>query len=399
MSYQITVLTVSGIIPTGSASPGNNAPWFNIRSGITLNNPVLSTISVEDDDAQFDTLFYAPSENMQRLEHTATIGHGASATVLPAGTQLSSFIGSYLVDDLGNRFFVAFPRQAGTAPLGDEVGGRTAVLVFPMPRANPDGTTSYVPLDPSRSLRFDAVRNVGRTDHAVGYTPRALCFAGGTLIETAKGPRPVQTLRAGDMILTHDRGLCPLRWIGGMDLSAADLARTPRLSPIRIRRGALAPDMPCRDLVVSPQHRILLRSAIVGRMFDAPEVLVAARHLTACPGIDTTNPPEGVSYWHLLFDRHEIVRADGVWSESLFTGPQALLALDDSARRQIVALFPRIARPDHAPMPARPFPSGREARKLVERHLRNGKPLGVLSPAAPKPGDASAPAARALASG
>ncbi len=88
--------------------------------------------------------------------------------------------------------------------------------------------------------------------------------------------------------------------------------------------GALGPGHPARPLVVSPQHRILVRSAIAQRMFGSAEVLVAAKQLLSLDGIDVAQDLETVEYFHILFDRHEIVFAKGTETESLYTGPQAL---------------------------------------------------------------------------
>ena len=81
-------------------------------------------------------------------------------------------------------------------------------------------------------------------------------------------------------------------------------------------------------------------------------------------------PAGGITYFHLLFDRHEIVMSDGAWSESLFTGPQALNSVSDAARREIFALFPDLAA-GLAPQPARRLLTGREARQLADRQRRN----------------------------
>lgn len=117
------------------------------------------------------------------------------------------------------------------------------------------------------------------------YASMVPCFTPGTQIETPDGPRPVESLRVGDAVLTLDHGAQPLRWIARRHLNAGDIDLRPELCPIRIAAGALGPGRPAQDLVVSPQHRILLRSRIVERMTAEPEVLIAARHLTALPGI------------------------------------------------------------------------------------------------------------------
>ncbi|MBK4217862.1 Hint domain-containing protein [Paracoccus caeni] len=197
------------------------------------------------------------------------------------------------------------------------------------------------------------------------------CFASGSLIETPKGIRRIEDLRAGDLVLTADNGAQEIRWIGQTHVDAARLDLQPNLRPILIRAGALGCGLPARDLTVSPQHRVLVRSRIGRRLFDENEVMLAAKHLVGLPGIEAINPAEGVTYLHLLFDRHELVRSNGCLTESLFTGPQAMLAVGPAARREIQSLFPELIRPDHRPTGVRRFLTGAEARTLSERHLRN----------------------------
>ena len=199
-----------------------------------------------------------------------------------------------------------------------------------------------------------------------------MCFAAGTLIATADGPRPIEELKIGDLVETRDNGLQPIRWTGARHLSAAELEANPKLRPIRIRKGALGRGLPAADLVVSPQHRVLVRSRIAQRMFGADEVLVAAKQLCQIDGIEVAEDMASVAYHHIMFDRHEVVISNGAETESLFTGPEALRAVGPAAREEIFTLFPELATGDYTPEAARLLPSGRLGRKLAVRHLQNG---------------------------
>ena len=101
------------------------------------------------------------------------------------------------------------------------------------------------------------------------------------MIDTDTGPRAVETLVPGDLIVSVDRGAIPLRLSLYSDVTAAMLKRHPELRPIRISAGALGCGLPDRDLLVSPQHRILVRDA------DGREYLAAALHLwrAGLPGV------------------------------------------------------------------------------------------------------------------
>jgi len=202
------------------------------------------------------------------------------------------------------------------------------------------------------------------------------CFTAGTLIETPDGSKAIENLAKGDLVLTADHGPQPIRWIGSRTVTSAELQAKPRLRPICVSAGALGAGLPRRDLRVSPQHRMLVRSAIAVRMFDAQEVLVPAHKLVGVPGIFVDETANSATYYHILFDRHQIVTAEGAPTESLFTGPEALKSVGPDARREIFELFPELGIPDHVPAAARPIPkSGKRARHMIHRHVKNDQPL------------------------
>jgi Ca2+-binding RTX toxin-like protein len=167
------------------------------------------------------------------------------------------------------------------------------------------------------------------------------CFTPGTLIATDRGEVRVEALREGDRVLTRDNGYQPVLWAGRQALGAADLAAAPQLQPVTIRRGSLGLNLPERDLTVSPQHRVLVQSSRAELMFGEHEVLVAAQHLVGRPGV-TRAAAASVDYIHLLFDRHEILRSNGAWSESYQPGEMTLAGMDDGPREEILRLFPEL---------------------------------------------------------
>ncbi len=202
------------------------------------------------------------------------------------------------------------------------------------------------------------------------------CFVEGTSIQTRDGPRRIETLIPGDVVTTLDNGPQIIRWIGSRELDSIDLRVKPKLRPVRIARGALGNGLPKDDLRVSRQHRMLVRSPIAARMFSKPEVLVPAHELVGMPGISIEEDDQQVTYFHILFDRHEVIFAEGAPSESLFTGPQALKGIGEEATAEIAELFPEIMSETYAPEMARIIPrTGGQTRTLVKRHLKNSKPL------------------------
>ncbi len=160
-----------------------------------------------------------------------------------------------------------------------------------------------------------------------------ICFTRGTRIETPHGPRAIETLRPGDFVLTRDHGPQPVRWIGH-----STVAGRGSLAPIRFARGVVGNDRP---LLVSPQHRMLYEGGDATLYFDSPEVMIPAKHLVNGGSVQQIEI-ETVSYYHILFDTHEVVWANGAPSESFHPAEEGLAAIDTAAREELFGLFPEL---------------------------------------------------------
>ncbi len=205
-------------------------------------------------------------------------------------------------------------------------------LVFPdgMPTAGVNYTVNGMTSNSSATSHED-----------MGAT--VVCFTKGTMITTRQGPKRIENLRPGEMIRTRDHGYQRLRWIGQKTVPArGDLA------PIRIAAGVLGN---ARDLLVSPQHRMLVSDWRVELVTGEVEALIPAKDLVN--GLDIMRQVGGdVTYVHILFDAHQIVYAEGCASESLHPGNRAMDALADEAHAEVVALFPELAENAEAYGPA-----------------------------------------------
>jgi Ca2+-binding RTX toxin-like protein len=171
------------------------------------------------------------------------------------------------------------------------------------------------------------------------------CFTPGTLIATARGEVPVQALQVGDRVITRDNGMQPIAWVGRRSLGPADFLIRPEFRPVLIAKGALGHDLPERDMLVSPNHRMLLVDDRNLLQFQDREVLAAAKHLTGRPGI-TKVAPARLTYLHFMFDRHQVVLADGAWTESFQPGAHSMDGLAEAQREEILTLFPQLKTPD-----------------------------------------------------
>jgi len=186
----------------------------------------------------------------------------------------------------------------------------------------------------SNTFSYSVEDDDGNSDTAfVTLETTAPCFVAGSLIETKFGNVKIEDLEVGDVIKTRN-GYKRLRWIG-----ASPTRRNGSHAPVIINAGALGNH---DRLEVSPQHRIMLSGNQIELLFDAPEVLVRAKDLINGKTIhlDTSNEP--VTYYHILFDEHQIVRANGLWSESFHPGEQVINEMDASARNELFDLFPEL---------------------------------------------------------
>lgn len=184
-----------------------------------------------------------------------------------------------------------------------------------------------------------------------------ICFDRGTWIETDQGARRVEDLRAGDLVVTADHGLQPLRWVYGRRAFGMG-----QFAPVLIRAGALGNPV---DLRVSQLHKIAMRGAMVEYLLGEDEVFVEARALINGKDIRLVEG-EQVQYFHLLFDRHEVIYSNGIPSESFYPGDVALAALDEAGRRALFARFPDLrAGPAAYSEMARRVVRGYEARVLL----------------------------------
>ncbi|MEM6588273.1 MAG: Hint domain-containing protein [Pseudomonadota bacterium] len=172
------------------------------------------------------------------------------------------------------------------------------------------------------------------------------CFTPGTRVTTPEGSKPVEQLKLGDSVLTLDNGFRPIAWINHVGLNARDLRRDPTLRPVRVRAHAFGHNQPDRDMLLSPQHRVLLRGWRTELLFGTQEGLAAVVHLLDDRAVTRAMDVEEVTYIHFMFDRHEVVSADGLWAESFLPGPRTMRALEAGPREELLKLFPDLGRGD-----------------------------------------------------
>ena len=192
------------------------------------------------------------------------------------------------------------------------------------------------------------------------------CFVEGTRISVPGGQVPVENLCVGDLIETRDHGAQRIRWIGTRTVTGQGA-----FAPVRIARGAFGNTDP---LTVSPQHRIMIDDWRASFYLGDDEVLCPAQMLVNGDTI-TRDPCSKVTYVHFMCDRHEIVYANGIATESFLPGEY--LCHDNSAlRAEIDALFPEQHSADIH------MPAARRIVRSFEAHLFLPPPAQPVSYAA-----------------
>ncbi|MBN2905552.1 MAG: Hint domain-containing protein [Rhodobacteraceae bacterium] len=288
-------------------------------SGIWVGDVQFDTVPITGDDdilsggTGADTLFGGAGDDVLTLAQgdTATGDAGDDTFVITdlgeAGSGTITIDGGEDGETLGDTLDFNGQMASGSLtldPLADGAGGLagTATLV--------DGTV----------VNFTGIETI-------------ICFTRGTMILTPTGERAVETLRPGDLVVTADNGPQPLRWIGQRTVQAQGA-----VAPVRIRAGLFGNR---RDLLLSPQHRMLYEGYQAQLLFGDHQVLIPASHLVDHHQV-LEEPGGEVTYLHLLFDRHEIIFAEGARSESFHPGHVGLDAIMAPAREELFSIFPEL---------------------------------------------------------
>jgi len=265
----------------------------------------------------------------------------------------------------------AYPGDTVTVDNGDGTTSTITGTTFYLA----DGARVFTPTDGSVLDDLELVSTTwvsGTGDLDVGDLGPP-CLVAGTLVETAGGPVPVEALKAGMSIVGQDGRLITLRMVLSTAFNARDLAQNPKLAPVRIVAGALGNGLPKRDLLVSRQHRMVVSAKSVALMFGCDEVLLPATKLTSLPGIFLDLSVSDPAYYHLVFDQHEIIYAEGAATESLFVGAEAMRSISDEAREELLTMFPELQDAEGASTPALVIPQVKKQKSLVARLERNAQ--------------------------
>ena len=201
--------------------------------------------------------------------------------------------------------------DVNAAVTGASISGNNIILTG---ATGPLGTLALGTAPPvGAQVAWASDATLGGTDIFLSST---VCYAAGTHLLTDQGDVAVEAIAEGMRLITlqdEARVPLPVTWVGRMRV---DLARHPRpetAAPIRIRRHAIAPNVPQRDLLVSPDHCLFLD----GRLF-------VARSLMNGMSIVQDFSLPAITYSHIETERHAVALAENLPAETyLDTGNRA----------------------------------------------------------------------------
>ena len=226
------------------------------------------------------------------------------------GNDGASPIGGVIMDARGNLF--------GATQSGGRYGHGTAYelsadrqTLVTLASFQGDGAANRAP---STGLVADAQGNLYGVLHSTvpgiadtlytiqdsNFGDQVICFYPGTGIATPEGERAVETLAIGDLVRTADGKTRPVRWIGRQTVSTRFGDKT-RTLPIRIGAGSLAPGLPRRDLLLSPDHAVALDGILIQASALLNHTSITREH----------NVPERFTYYHIELASHELILAEG----------------------------------------------------------------------------------------
>ncbi|MFP7570451.1 choice-of-anchor L domain-containing protein, partial [Marivita sp. S2033] len=365
---QATVNVGSGQVSVGNINGSTAANLYNDNTGdqfntemdgftVTLsvvapvNAGVANTIKIgiaDVSDTSYDSnlLIAGGSAQSNLVADDDTLNIGLNSTkVIDVLANDSTTSGTMTITKINGISVVA----------GDSVtltSGQTVTL-------NADGTFTVVADGDTETAYFNyTVENgLGGSDTGIVQVTQMPCFVAGSLIDTPNGPVPVENLRAGDLVTTLDDGDMPICWAGSRTTIAdGDFA------PVLISAGSFGA---LEDVLLSPQHRVLVRDIWADLLFGEPEVLVKAKDLVNGTSVRRVMNGAPVTYVHLLFERHQILTTSGLPSESYLPGPMMSKSFDAESQAEIFALFPDLEdMSSRGWQAARPILRSHEARAL-----------------------------------
>jgi hypothetical protein len=284
-------------------STDGGASWatkFTTSTSVRSDLPALSILNSGTIGCLYDN--YDPSTNQLSQHLLTTSSDFASTTDTLLGTEsnatptaaFSPYLGDFTdLVSIGNTFYGTF----AASNLDNGSNATISNVTYLRDHTGTAGTASF-------GLTNASGGTVAASIDPYFFTASA-CYRAGTRIATPDGEIAVEELKIGDLVRTMSGALRPLKWVGTRAYSARFAGNNPDLLPIRFKAGALADGLPARNLLVSPKHAMFLDG-----------VLIPAEHLVNGATVVQEQPGEDIHYFHLELETHDVLLAEGAFSES-----------------------------------------------------------------------------------
>ena len=161
----------------------------------------------------------------------------------------------------------------------------------------------------------------------------------GANLRTPIGARHVEFFRPGDLVVTRDNGLQPVRMIWTKTVSAAEMAADPSLAPITLAPRAIGPMMPQKRVSVGAAHRLLVPGWRLDDVEDTENCLVPARDLKGL-GEQTEIGEEDITYYNIVFEVPQVFCANGLPIESFSPCSEILKIVPKKVCEDLRTTFP-----------------------------------------------------------
>jgi len=196
---------------------------------------------------------------------------------------------------------------------------------------------------------------------------QATGFGPGTFVQTALGMRPIDQLAVGEELEFRDSTRAPLLHLHSQHFSEDELKASRDLQPFRVPALALGPAVPRRPLLVSGDIHVLAQGRMVTRVVPGDALLLPIAALDGKKGIERVIPAGGMTYYHMLVDRHAMIMAEGLLVDTMFVGHSA-------EPDKVVTMFEHLDGASHGAA-CYPIADNKQARTLIEKLVDKDRAL------------------------
>ena len=282
-----------------------------VNTAAVLQADTIGTFNVANGQLQFETGYgIGPTATINMLDSDAVVfddisevggNEGAPQTGSPLQATINGFTAGDQID-----FQITYPFIESTPPPTETYNLNTHVLTLQLDAQQTVNLTFDGTYTQSDFLLASTGGAEGEFNLTTTSTANALpCYCPGTLIMAEQGEVAIEHLSIGDRVITASGSLKPIRWIGRRSYTSRFAACNRDLWPVCITSGALANNVPRRDLWVSPLHAIYLEG-----------VLIPAGQLVNGTTIVQSAPQGSLHYVHIELDEHDVIWAEGAAAES-----------------------------------------------------------------------------------